>query len=463
MSEVSEGLQLSSIDKNPIKENLKVERATQALKRLQEKARVTDTEKKFPLVGLLGDTNIVEGHQIDFVQQSDRTVMHFKMTTGHKQAVLDRLQQQESLDPRITSGTYEFQFVNGKTVGLADCWKIAIDENTTVSISKNSTTIVDEDYYSGDPIKNEEGQIIGFTPSKPRISKMTVASLDGAVKIDVVGVTDPDKIAEKLSIASELLNIPSVFSEPSVESDMAYKEARVRWQHKLVTDEQYAAYAREVEEGSGLPLLEHLRREEVSPEYFTVVDPGASERYQQSQPFYLVHQILNNKFLPSLVTNGFLASHERYKRGMEYNGRSTDIDFRTGGGDSVFTRMYPTDTQENIFGVGYQILIDPVILDRTDWFLYKRDGFGTTEGKRFTDRPSPEEFFSQMKKNFDWNEVMIRRAIPPKYILGVAVPSAELKQQALAELTSNGIDSLNGKRIEDCIFVGKNFQDSQVS
>lgn len=463
MGEIGE-MPISSKDKRSSKENLGRDRVVATIRRLQEKDKSTDKEKQFPLVGLLGDTDTIEGHQIDLVQQPDRTVMHFKMTRDHKQAVLDQLQQDSATDRRISAGEYEFQFVNGKIVGLSDCWKIALDDNTIVSVSKNSRTIIDDDEKFGDAVFDEEGKFVKFDPPKPRISTVAVASLDGAVKVDVVGLTDPEQIAEKLQLACNLLQIPEVFTEPTSDAENAYKLARIRWQQKLATDAQYLAYARAFEERSGTPLIDHLVREEVSPEYFTVVDSGASERYQQFQPFHLVHQVFHAKFLPSLVTNGLLASHERYKRGMEYNGRSTDLDFRSGGGDSVFMRMYPANSQQNIFAVSYNILVDPAILNRTDWFSYEKDWFGATEGARFIDRLSPDKFFAYMKNNFKaMNEIMVRRAVPPERVRGITVPSAEMKQQALQEFTTAGIFTLNGRPIEECILVGKNFQEHKIT
>lgn len=437
------------------------QRTTKALQELHNETKAKQLERAFTTKGILGDSDKIEGHQIDFIHRADDTIVNFKMTQPMTEKVTSEVIPTIPLE-QLKDGRYDFKSaVNGQQIDFVDCWIIRIDDNTRIFVSKGETvqSYTENDYSK--PILDEQGKITAYE-SKTTTHKADVRALIGAVKFEVKDITDVQQVTEKVYSAFDKLKITEALVPPGKEAEDKYKEARFRWQHKLTDDSVFEEYKEKFKLERGDELLDHMQSKEVLPGYFTIVDKGASERYQQEGKLFIVHHVYNQDNLPNLLENGLLASHERFKRGITVTGMSTKEDFATGGADSVFVRAIPQNASDAAYGFGYgvDLIIDPKVLDRTDWYAYNQDSYGTTSPERFNDRPSAEEFFATQRKNYDpRNEIMMRRGISPEMISAIVVGTEEMKIQLIAHLQGLGISDMNNIPFEDFIKVYTNFGD----
>lgn len=435
-------------------------RAAKALQELQDRAKSRELEKVFTTEGMLGDSDKIEGHQIDFIHQGDRTVVSFKMTSAMGEKVKGEVIPTLSPDA-VATGKYEFQSADGQNTGLADCWVVRVDENTVMYISKGERTEEYRDYDYNKPITDTDGNIIDYESTTVSGYAEPVRALMGAVKIEVRGVTDVQQIADRVDSAFQGLKITEALTTPDQQAENQYKEARYRWQHRLEDDQAWQAQREQYKAEHGAELVDHLERQEVFPEYFTIVDQGASERYQRDGSIFLTHSVYNPDTLVSILKNGLLSSHERFKRGIFTTGMSTEQDFNTGGADSVFIRAVPEQAEDyDMSFYNAHLLINPQVLDRTDWYAYNFDSYGTTDPSIFDSRPSPEQFFAAQRQYFSsGNEIMMRRGIPPEMISGVVIGDEYTRTNIIANLQAAGIQEVNGVPLDQFITIASNFND----
>lgn len=419
-----------------------VKRVSAKIQELQEKEKAAKDEGGFPLVGMLGDSDKIEGHQIDLVKQPDRTVVYFKTTS----MMTDRMRNEviPSLPTSdVTDGPYEFERVNGGSRRGADGWVIKIDEDTTVYVSKGSAVIAVNRYSQ----------------------TVNVGALMGAVKIEVRGITDGERMSQKINNAFQKLEIPDALTSPDKQAEDVYKAARIRWQHRLEDDQAWQTYKEQYKNEHGVELTDHMQRREVYPNYCTMVDEGAQGRYQQDGTLTLVHALdyhdnrenyAKNTVL--VLKHGITSGLERAKRGIvagEYH--SIGEDFSRGGADSVFIRTYPDNAGDEL-GLGVGLLINPAVLDRTDWYAYKGDLSGITHPYFFDRRPSPEKFFESLRQDFNsLNEIVMRRGIPVGMIEGIVVPDKLRKKEIIRMINASGIQKVNGTPLDKFVRVYANF------
>ena len=149
-----------------------------------------------------------------------------------------------------------------------------------------------------------------------------------------------------------------------------------------------------------------------------------------------------------------MASSERYSRGMIREGMSTREDFKTGGADSVFTRIYDEERiQERI---GSVIVFKPELFDRTDWYTYACDMFGSTDKSTFDGRETPDSMMQLIANSeppsYASNEQMFRTGIGPQYIERIFVNLDE-RDSIIADLKAMGLEEFDGRPIEEVIVV----------
>ncbi len=426
-------------------------RAVEMVQELQERAKLRKPGEPFPTVGMMGGADKIEGQQIDIVDQGDKTVVYFKTTS----AMTEKIKQEiiPGLSPdEVTDGTFSFQFVDGQIENEGDAWVIKLDENTTISVAEGAVKGTYEEYDLDKPILNEQGEIIDYE-MKTTIHIGHIRALIGSIKIEVQGITGPQEIADRVDFAFQKLQITDALVKPDQQAETQYKEARFRWQHRLESKKAWQAYKEKYKAEHGGELVDHLERQEVFPEYSTIVDQGASERYLQEGERLLLHTINDPETLVLMLQHGLLSINERFKQGIPVTGQSVDNDFQSGGADSVFLRALQAGGYDKTFLNRIHLLINPQVLDRTDWYAYNYDSYGTIEPSQFNLRPSPEQFFAEQRRiSSQTNEIMMRRGIQPEMISGVMVDSEALKAQIVATLQEAGITEVNGVPIDQ--FVG---------
>lgn len=413
------------------------------LKELQEQIAEKGFDSGFPTAGMLGDSDKIDGNQIDFVQQRDKTAVCFKAAQGYIWDIRDKL----SSDRASTDGVYAFQSIDGESIEMADCLIFPIDENTTIFVSKGRKTADD-----------------GYTTQ-------TIRSLSDDVRIEVQGLTDIQETTDKIRHAFELMGIPDALTPPDKDTETAYKYEQLEKQHKLRTTADFDAYREPIEEESGVDLIDHLQRKEVLPGYSPVVDEGASKRYLEDGNVYLTHQFytdITGYIDPARVINairgGLYSSHERFKRGINVRGISTEKDFETGGADGVFLHAIPENAPvETRTFIAPTLFFDPQILDRLDWYAYNSDAYGELASS-VVPRVSPEEFFTAQRGDYsNSNEIIMNRGIPPEMITRLVYSDQVARDSMVSAFRAAGIEDIRGVSIEDFIQVHSNFEEFKSS
>lgn len=205
-----------------------------------------------------------------------------------------------------------------------------------------------------------------------------------------------------------------------------------------------------------------FERRAISDGYETIVIPDRHKAYKEKYgSFATFHRFYNTEGILQVLSNGMLSSHQRYRQGILVDGWSTWEDFKRGGANSVFTRTISEHTEQREFGMsflnGINLIFNPKIWDRLDFYLYSSDCFGNTSDEFFKNRLSPEEYLSQIAdgtygKN---NEQMFRRCIPIDMFMGILVRSRKEKAHMIKELKEAGIFNINGKSLNSFIHIYK--------
>ena len=134
----------------------------------------------------------------------------------------------------------------------------------------------------------------------------------------------------------------------------------------------------------------------------------------------------------------------------------------------VFLRAVTGIENMTIFSLDVYCLIDNSELDRTDWYAYSSDKYGTIEPDEFKERKTPGELFNLLRKDFNMsNEIMLRRGVGINKIKAIIVGGspvydrAEKRNNILKTLRRRGITDVGGVPINKFIithdkFVGMN-------
>ncbi|MDF2577288.1 MAG: hypothetical protein K0S74_772 [Chlamydiales bacterium] len=157
----------------------------------------------------------------------------------------------------------------------------------------------------------------------------------------------------------------------------------------------------------------------------------------------LVSEVIGSENIPktvcSILKKGILSSEARYKLGLCNPGSSMIEDFKSGGAESVFTRLIHQDMPpDRIQPQACSIMYDLSILNRGG-YAYNTDLFGTKRGKYYANRLSLLNFTRLGENLSHLNEVMIKDGIPPQFISGLFVESKQQKAQVIAQMEKEGL------------------------
>ncbi|MBI4692359.1 MAG: hypothetical protein HY773_02945 [Candidatus Terrybacteria bacterium] len=373
-----------------------------------------------PKVGILVDGNRIENQQIDIIKAPDETIhINFKLTEKQYNIIKEKYSKYEQSSIVYGSGDNNFK--------LADCWQKEID-GAIVKISTGEKDI--DDIENKREIRSSLGLVEIILSDKDE-TKLTT-----------------EQINEKINqILNRELEIPNGLSLPEIEDEDEYKKTRYMWHHKT--------------EVVPANIEENLTREEVFPAYFTFIEKDKHKEYQKISPYAVYHRIFGASNLPRIIrSGGLISSHERYKRGLITEGlyQSTDLDMQKGGADNVFTRIVTEGADKNITGVYF--IFQPDLLDRTDWYSYDSDNFGSNDPKTFEHRLSPEELIKNQKQKYNVsNELMFRTGISIEKIKAIACATENDLWGVIDALRGDGITEINGKPIEQMIVMAPNVSD----
>lgn len=250
------------------------------------------------------------------------------------------------------------------------------------------------------------------------------------------------------AVMRDMFGVNGSFEYPSLADENTYKLARYAWHHKC-DPQEVAAHA-----------LRSLERREVFPGYTTMVEPGRHKRYkEQYGEFAVFHRLANLNNLSQVLTHGVLSTHERFCRGVQVAGISSLQDIECGGADNVFTSIVSQSSLEKD-RTGYYatweqsaiLVFKPDVLDRTDWYTYWCDQYGSTDPAIFNERSTPNQLFQDLAdkgyKAMESNEQMFRTGLPVEAIAGIATPIESHYQYIVYDLHQAGIHEVNGIPVE---------------
>ena len=209
--------------------------------------------------------------------------------------------------------------------------------------------------------------------------------------------------------------------------------------------------------------VDKLKLVKVTDGYFTFYDQYNVDLADQKGVAYVWAGVGSKGSATSIIQSGeMVASAQRLKRGILSGGASVDSDIRTGGADSVFTRIaMQNDVGQRWFSSSfasgdYQFIFDRKVLGRTDWYAYDDDKYGTTLGSTFADRKSVSDHFDSLGlRYYSSNEVMFRKSLSLADMTEIRCENSWLKDDLVDALHNVGIYEINGTKIEQFIKVGK--------
>ncbi|NSW82540.1 MAG: hypothetical protein HPY90_04565 [Syntrophothermus sp.] len=284
--------------------------------------------------------------------------------------------------------------------------------------------------------------------------------------------TDGVRAAKRAQEVLKKLNLEAALADPLPEEERLLRLSRLAWQHVPREEYQVSLEARTVEQmerllrnkGIDPARADKLVEKEVWPGYRTYVEEGISQEYRRLGAEYLFAGVGDDAQrvvdILSPDSPGLMSTLQRYHNGIFSGGASQSADVETGGADSAFVRLVPTGARgkyrfaEHFKGGGYRLLVDVSELERTDWYAYGHDGFGSTAESEFRRRLGAEEFIARLNNAYrPGNEVMLRRGIRKESITGVVCDTERQRQTLIQALRKAGMKEINGQKLEDFVRV----------
>ena len=151
---------------------------------------------------------------------------------------------------------------------------------------------------------------------------------------------------------------------------------------------------------------------------------------------------------------GSASRRERYKVGYGGNGASADSDESNGGGQAAYLRLGNKGASGS-WGMkcdpGSRALLvyNPRVLQRTDCYIHSGDAFGTT----LTAPHESEGKHAKLGSKGGSNEICFESGVSNDDLMGVQVPSSSWKSWIIDKLKANGVEEVNGVKLEDFIVI----------
>lgn len=400
-----------------------------------------------PRIEIVCDHGHIEGQKIDVINKRDRGMMEFSFklrAPTEAMAALATKSEGEGENAQAEITTPSGAVLRRGKITYESASSDSSYELCDASVFEKGGVKV----FIADPSsRNGEDELISIVYNNSHLVRTAM----GLVKVEVPSGTDPEATEQVLGeILEKDLGIPDALGEVPEEAEREYKMARYKWQHVIagdLTPEQ-------------MEQAEKLHREEVFPGYTTLVDRGKHVEYlgRYGEDIRAIHHLWTGsaKSIYRILTQGLMCTTERYSRGVMKNGMSSTTDMDTGGADSVFTRI-ANEAQRGEMN-GAVVVFKPEVFDRTDWYSYNSDTYGSTDDDYFVERLSPDTIFDKTTNPSSYysssNEQMFRTGIGARFIESIEVGS-DSRDGIIAELRSMGLEEINGKPIEEVVILRK--------
>lgn len=398
---------------------------------------------------IICDRDHIENQRVDVVENLENQTLEYRFKLREPLMEISELGQKLRTESREKDGVAELK--SGTSVRLGEITYHDLE-------SKREFRLCDALVFEKNGIKvsladataRELGD--GVISRKRNTSNLVRAAI-GLVQMEVPKAMDDMAAQQTLDeIFRQDLGVEDALDEVLERAERDYKIARLKWQYKL-----------EDLNAEQLGRAEKLTRREVFPGYSTYVENGKHEEYlaKYGEDVRAVH-MLNSMSADSVyrvLTTGLMSTTERFSRGVVKNGISSVLDIDSGGADNVFTRIMNAEQRSKI--QNHAVVLKPEIFDRTDWYAYNVDSYGSTNEAHFAGRLAPEEIFQRtmgdLKHYSADNEQMFRTGIGVEYIEAIEVDELD-RDELLEGLREKGLSEVNGRPIEEVI-VAREFDD----
>lgn len=417
---------------------------------------VSDTEKEHSQEYLIRerheiicDRDHIENQRVDVVENLENQTLEYRFKLREPLTEISELGQKLRIESREKDGVAELK--SGTSVRLGEITYHDLETKREFRLcdalvfEKNGVKV-----SLADATARELGD--GVISRKRNTSNLVRAAI-GLVQMEVPKAMDDTTAQQTMGeIFRQDLGVEDALGEVSETAERAYKIARLKWQYKL--DDLDAEQ---------LERAEKLTRREVFPGYSTYVENEKHEEYlaKYGEDVRAVH-MLNSMSVDSVyrvLTTGLMSTTERFSRGVVKNGISSVLDIDSGGADNVFTRIMNAEQRGKI--QNHAVVLKPEIFDRTDWYAYNVDSYGSTNEAHFAGRLAPEEIFRRtmgdLKHYSADNEQMFRTGIGVDYIEAIEVDELD-RDELLEGLYQKGLFEVNGRPIEEVI-VAREFDE----
>ncbi len=398
---------------------------------------------------IICDRDHIENQRVDVVENLENQTLEYRFKLREPLREISELGQKLRTESREKDGVAELQ--SGTSVRLGEITYRDLESKREFRLcdalvfEKNGIKV-----SLADPTARELGD--GVISRKRNTSNLVRAAI-GLVQMEMPKMMDEVSAQQTMDeIFRQNLGIEDALDEVSEMAERDYKIARYQWQYKL--DELSL---------DQVERAEKLTRKEVFPGYSTFVESGKHDEYlaKYGEDVRAVH-MLNSMSADSVyrvLTTGLMSTTERFSRGVVKNGISSVLDIDSGGADNVFTRIMNAEQRSKI--QNHAVVLKPEIFDRTDWYAYNVDSYGSTNEAHFAGRLAPEEIFRRTMGDLDRysadNEQMFRTGIGVEYIEAIEVDELD-RDELLEGLHEKGLFEVNGRPIEEVI-VAREFND----
>lgn len=398
---------------------------------------------------IICDRDHIENQRVDVVENLENQTLEYRFKLREPLMEISELGQKLRTESREKDGVAELK--SGTSVRLGEITYHDLE-------SKREFRLCDALVFEKNGVKVSLADATacelgdGVISRKRNTSNLVRAAI-GLVQMEVPKAMDETVAQQTLDeIFRQDLGVEDALGEVSERAERDYKIARLKWQYKL-----------EDLNAEQLGRAEKLTRREVFSSYSTYVEDGKYEEYlaKYGEDVRAVH-MLNSMSVDSVyqvLTTGLMSTTERFSRGVVKNGISSVLDIDSGGADNVFTRIMNAEQRSKI--QNHAVVLKPEIFDRTDWYAYNVDSYGSTNEAHFAGRLAPEEIFQRtmgdLKHYSADNEQMFRTGIGVDYIEAIEVDELD-RDELLEGLYQKGLFEVNGRPIEEVI-VAREFDD----
>lgn len=398
---------------------------------------------------IICDRDHIENQRVDVVENLENQTLEYRFKLREPLAEISELGQKLRTESREKDGVAELQ--SGTSVRLGEITYRDLE-------TKREFRLCDALVFERNGVKvsladSTARELGDGVISRKRNTSNLVRAAIGLVQMEVPKAMD-DMAAQQImdEIFRQDLGVEDALDEVSEAAERDYKIARYKWQYKLdeLSPDQ-------------IGRAEKLTRKEVFPGYSTFVEFGKHNEYlaKYGEDVRAVH-MLNSMSVDSVyrvLTTGLMSTTERFSRGVVKNGISSVLDIDSGGADNVFTRIMNAEQRGKI--QNHAVVLKPEIFDRTDWYAYNVDSYGSTNEAHFAGRLAPEEIFQRtmgdLKHYSADNEQMFRTGIGVDYIEAIEVDELD-RDELLEGLHEEGLFEVNGRPIEEVI-VAREFDE----